>query len=216
MNLNVNSDIANLARKLKDQTRVSIKGILDEPSCKVISKALLDQSIWKLVFNQGHRVFDLDQTQTRAMKAHVQQELGQKISHYDQSGFQYIYDSHRISDLTESGQPCTKPFYDLHKFLNSPTFLAFCRDLTDDQDINYLDLQATRYRRGHFLTEHTDAATGLFRKYAFVLNMTPVWRPDWGGILMFLNDDGHIAQGFTPAFNTLNILKVPQRHSVSI
>ena len=40
-------------------------------------------------------------------------------------------------------------------------------------------------------------------------------RPDWGGILQFLDRDGHVADGYVPVFNALNIFRVPQLHNVS-
>lgn len=47
-------------------------------------------------------------------------------------------------------------------------------------------------------------------------NMTKVeWRPDFGGYLLFLNEDGDIEQGFRPRFNALNLFAVPQKHCVS-
>jgi Rps23 Pro-64 3,4-dihydroxylase Tpa1-like proline 4-hydroxylase len=45
--------------------------------------------------------------------------------------------------------------------------------------------------------------------------MTPEWRPDWGGILQFIDARGNIAEGYTPCFNALNIFRVPAVHSVS-
>jgi SM-20-related protein len=47
------------------------------------------------------------------------------------------------------------------------------------------------------------------------LNLTHQWRADWGGILNFLDADGHVAEGYVPAFNALNLFRVPQRHNVS-
>ncbi|MFD1789097.1 2OG-Fe(II) oxygenase family protein, partial [Sphingomonas floccifaciens] len=44
--------------------------------------------------------------------------------------------------------------------------------------------------------------------------LTPQWRPEWGGLLLF-HDDREVAHGFVPGFNTLNLFRVPQRHSVS-
>nr|WP_240902836.1 2OG-Fe(II) oxygenase family protein [Caulobacter sp. SLTY] len=75
---------------------------------------------------------------------------------------------------------------------------------------------ATRYLPGHFLTAHDDAAPGKHRLYAYVLNLTARWRADWGGILMFLDEEDHVAEGYTPSFNALNIFRVPQRHAVSM
>ena len=66
------------------------------------------------------------------------------------------------------------------------------------------------------LTAHDDVAPGKHRLYAYVLNLTARWRADWGGILMFLDEEDHVAEGYTPAFNALNIFRVPQRHAVSM
>jgi Rps23 Pro-64 3,4-dihydroxylase Tpa1-like proline 4-hydroxylase len=49
---------------------------------------------------------------------------------------------------------------------------------------------------------------------AYVLNMTPHWRLDWGGALLFSDRPGHITEGYPPAFNALNIFSVPQEHLV--
>ena len=48
-----------------------------------------------------------------------------------------------------------------------------------------------------------------------MLNLTPGWRIEWGGLLLFHDEDGHVAEGYAPKFNSLNIFRVPQWHSVS-
>jgi Rps23 Pro-64 3,4-dihydroxylase Tpa1-like proline 4-hydroxylase len=53
------------------------------------------------------------------------------------------------------------------------------------------------------------------RRAAYVLNLTPEWRPDWGGLLQFYDAMGNVSRAFTPGFNVLNIFRVPQPHSVS-
>ena len=100
-------------------------------------------------------------------------------------------------------------------FLNSPAFLTFVRRLTGDERPVFCDAMATRYLPGHFLTAHDDEAPGENRLYAYVLNLTGRWRADWGGMLLFLDDQDHVAEGYVPAFNALNIFRVPQRHAVS-
>ena len=58
-------------------------------------------------------------------------------------------------------------------------------------------------------------AVGLNRLFAYVLNLTPAWQADWGGTLIFVGDDGHVDQGYSPAFNALNLFRVPTRHAVT-
>ncbi len=48
-----------------------------------------------------------------------------------------------------------------------------------------------------------------------MLNLTPRWRADWGGLLLFTDEDGHVAEGYTPAFDALNLLRTPPPHRVS-
>jgi len=50
------------------------------------------------------------------------------------------------------------------------------RDLTGEPRIALADVQLTRLRPGHFLTEHDDHAEGKNRSFAYVLNLTPAWR----------------------------------------
>ena len=53
------------------------------------------------------------------------------------------------------------------------------------------------------------------RLFAHVFNFTRVWNPDWGGLLVFHGADGHVERGFTPGFNSLNLFRTPQSHSVT-
>ncbi len=130
--------------------------------------------------------------------------------------FRYVFDSIRVSADCRAGKPMDPVLRQAWEFMNSEGFLAFVRDLTGDDRAVYADMMATRYLPGHFLTAHDDEAPGAGRLFAYVLNLTPRWRADWGGVLMFLDDEDHVAEGYVPAWNALNIFTVPQRHAVSL
>ena len=66
------------------------------------------------------------------------------------------------------------------------------------------------------LTAHDDEIAGKKRHAAYVFGLTPQWKTEWGGLLLFHTADGDVAHGLLPRFNTLNIFKVPQLHSVSM
>lgn len=195
---------------------MSIPDALDAGTARQVGEALEEPGLWSLVFNDRDRTLDLDQTMAEAMQPHLRVALARRLSHYPPEAFQFAYDSFRISDLVDAGKPCPAVLARFYRFLNSPAMLDVWRTLTGDPAINYLDLQATRYRPGHFLTSHDDAVPGKHRRFAFVFSLTPVWRPDWGGLLLFTDHAGNIAEGFTPGWNTLNILQVGQDHSVSM
>jgi hypothetical protein len=133
------------------------------------------------------------------------------------SGFHYMFESLRISDIIDAGEGASlpAPLRDLYGWLNGEAFLSFARAMSGHDDLNYVDAQATRYRAGHYLNEHDDEKAGAGRRLAYVLNLTPAWRPSWGGLLAFLDADGHVAEAYTPAFNALNLFRTPQPHMVS-
>lgn len=126
-----------------------------------------------------------------------------------------MFETYRISDDVEAGRLTEGPFADFYRYLNSSSGLTWLRGVTGDERIAYVDAQATRYRAGHFLAAHTDAAEGKHRLYAYVLNLTPAWNTDWGGLLQFHSNDAHIAEAYAPRWNALNLFRVPQPHAVS-
>lgn len=131
-------------------------------------------------------------------------------------GFQFIFDRIRLGQARTMGLQLPAVLYALHDLFNSPAYLDFARALTGDDRIAYVDAQPTRYLPGHFLNGHTDEHEDAGRLYAYVLNLSPRWRAEWGGLLMFLDGDGAVTETFTPHFGALNLFRVPQDHAVSM
>ncbi len=130
--------------------------------------------------------------------------------------FQFIFDRWRIDVGGQASPAAPALLADLHRRFNSPEFVAFARALTGDDRIAYVDAQATRFLPGHFLNRHSDQLDRAGRLYAYVLNLCPRWRVEWGGLLQFLDDEGDVTETLTPGFNTLNLFRVPQPHAVSM
>jgi SM-20-related protein len=134
------------------------------------------------------------------------------------TGFCFQFDAWRVSDDIDKGVRrggALAPIEAVHDFVNSAAFLGFVAALTGERRGTFADTMASRYRPGDFLSAHDDHISGKNRLFAYVLNFTPVWRPDWGGVLSFLDEDGHVAEGYTPSFNALNIFAIPSAHAVS-
>ncbi|HEV2111091.1 MAG TPA: 2OG-Fe(II) oxygenase family protein, partial [Gammaproteobacteria bacterium] len=101
------------------------------------------------------------------------------------------------------------------EFLNSDVFLGFVKRVTGVEDVVRADAQATRYIPGSFLRKHNDVNQEGTRRVAYVLNFTKDWQADWGGLLQFLDADGHVEETYFPAFNSLTLFEVPMWHNVS-
>ncbi|SMF61342.1 2OG-Fe(II) oxygenase [Allosphingosinicella indica] len=94
-------------------------------------------------------------------------------------------------------------------------FLDLARAVTGIASLAAIDVQATLYEAGDFLSRHDDEGSDAGWRVAFVLNLTDgAWGPDCAGQLLF-HDGDRIAEAFAPRFNSLALFRVPQDHSVS-
>jgi len=211
LELNPLLDRRALAQSFARATRLHIPDVLTQPSAVRLLQALQQETSWTVTLNKGQNFLDFEK-----MPPDERGRLAVGVFERARAGgFHYIYDTHRIS---RAGEPYNGPVVYLGRlfaFLNSANFLAFMREVTGLNDIAFADAQATLYRPGDFLTTHDDKTGGHKRRAAYVLNMTPGWCPDWGGILQFFDERGNVSQGFVPAFNALNVFRVPAEHAVS-
>jgi Rps23 Pro-64 3,4-dihydroxylase Tpa1-like proline 4-hydroxylase len=207
-------DAGAYARVFKLHGRLHIPDLLTPASAEALHTALAKDVPYDSIFNKGDKVYFLTEQQLASLKPEQRSRVGALASENAAHDFQYFYETRRLSD---AGEPYDKPgpLRRLTEFLNGPQFLNFAKTVTGDSQIAFADAQATRYRKGHFLTRHNDDVQGTNRRAAYVLGFTRGWRADWGGVLVFLDKDGHVSEGYTPAFNVLNIFRVPQEHLVT-
>lgn len=198
--------------------RLHLPGVLPAHQARAVGAALAEATPWHKSMHIGGRSYDFALETLEAMPPERRADLEAALVEGGRNGFQYRFDAWRLSDLMEAGQRAGGSLAALeavHDLLNGDAFLDFIRRLTGDDRPAFADAQATRYRAGDFLSVHDDGVEGKNRLYAYVLNFTPAWRTDWGGLLAFLDADGHVAEAYAPTFNALNIFRVPQAHAVT-
>ena len=195
--------------------RIHIPGFLEKQAALHLGD-MLKSCNWTQIYNIGHNVMELSETELDAMSLLERESINQGIQERATLGFQFRYRGIRIvADNCEFLLPTTDPLHTFGQFINHPDTLDFFRTLTGHHDIRWADAQATCYRPGDFLTGHDDAISGHTRRAAYVLNLTPIWRVEWGGLLLFHAADGHVDEGLAPSWNAINVFSVPQMHSVS-
>jgi SM-20-related protein len=193
--------------------RLHIPNFLREIDARRLYEALV-RTPWRLMLiHDGPR--EISREDWDAMPPEQKQQIDTEVLEAAKVRFEGRYLALRFSDDGEIYAGDSPELVALSQFLNSAPFLSFVRTLTGAPDIALADAQATLYRPGDFLHRHNDIFAGKNRVAAYVLNLTPRWQAEWGGLLAFLDNDGHIAEGYTPSWNALNILKVPQFHYVS-
>ena len=215
--LNPRLDPARLRPLFDRFGRVHLPDVLADADAQRLAGGLA-RAPWSRTFLVDGKGYDVALADYAKTPEAVRRQVEAAIAEGGRTGFQFDFDTWRISDHLEAGQRQGGQVAELeaaYDLVNSEGFLAFVRALTGDDRVTYCDAQASRYRAGQFLTAHDDNLAGKDRLYAYVLNMTPAWRVEWGGLLLFHDADGHVAEAYAPKFNAINIFRVPAWHSVS-
>jgi hypothetical protein len=209
--LNPALDLGRAAAAFKQDGRVHIRSFLTQESAARLHQCLSRETDFSLFSRAGDGPAQV--WPVAKLTPGKEAELMGAAYAGAQGGVRYLHDGHILSRGGEAYPDPSHYLSAVAAFLNSAPFLDFARALTGDDAITFAGAQATRYRPGHFFDRHDGGQEGAA---AYVLNMTPRWRPDWGGGLLFSDQPGHLSGGYLPAFNTLNILKVPQEHLVGL
>lgn len=190
------ADRAALAARLASTGRVQIPGLLDDASAETLRDEAAVRTPFQTVTLGGKGHVDLPAAWLEGLTPAQRTDMGRAAQEAATERFHYLYDNHPLWDLDEAGR-LDGVWKAWLAFANSEAFLGPMREITGEPRIAFADAQVTRYRRGHFLTAHDDGIEGKNRYFAYVLNLSPRWRIEWGGLLMFHGDDGHVAEAFS-------------------
>jgi Rps23 Pro-64 3,4-dihydroxylase Tpa1-like proline 4-hydroxylase len=207
-------DIEPYRRELAARGRVQVPGFLQADAAQALQRCLASEVPWHL----AERSSGTPRTSPRgaypddaAFSAILQHAYARARDDY-----QFAYDSYMLVRAGKEGWDPGLLVHAVLRFFNTPEFIAFARHLSGDAAITHANAQCTRYRPGQFLMPHEDQDVEEGRRYAYVLNLTRAWRPEWGGQLQFLDRDGAVLDTFSPRWNSLSLFRVPQRHQVTL
>ncbi|HEX8527549.1 2OG-Fe(II) oxygenase [Allosphingosinicella sp.] len=213
--LNEKLDPTRLRDEFRRRRRIEIRAFLADGQAEALRSHLLARGDWTLVLNAGEKVFEIPRAGFAEMTEEQKARLDASVAGAARSGFQYRYETIRVPDDPDQRDGSGAALDRFVDFMSSGPVVGLMRRITGHSDIEFADGQATSYSPGHFLTAHDDDVEGKNRRAAYVLGLAPVWRADWGGLLMFHGPDGNIAEAFTPAMGALRLFAVPAAHSVS-
>lgn len=208
------TEINALKARYHQDTRCDVRDFLSPELAQPLFEAITHWPHWNLETCIAGQHRDFDAAGMKALSQDRRQPFIEAVYQGAQSGFQYLFENFALYEAGRD-QRLNGPFLTFFDFLKSDDFLGLMRAITGHSDIHFADCQATRFQPGHFLTRHNDGQEDKHRRTAYVLNLTPNWRADFGGQLQFIDAHGDISAAFTPDFNRLCLFNVPQDHSVS-
>ncbi|MCS6997265.1 MAG: 2OG-Fe(II) oxygenase [Casimicrobiaceae bacterium] len=195
-----------------------IPNFLEDEEARALASALLDHVSWDWVFcDSKGQVQSLPEGTIASWAQKQVDSVRRSVYEHAREHFQFSYRKFSVLAAVRAGVALPEVLASWLESFASAESLSRLRALTGAHDIQRVDAQITLYRPGDFLTVHTDDHDQRYeRRVAYVYNLCPYWRADWGGLLLFHNDAGAIVDAWLPAWNTLNLFSVPQPHSVSM
>ncbi|MBS0385821.1 MAG: 2OG-Fe(II) oxygenase [Proteobacteria bacterium] len=215
LRLNPALDPAPFARTYAAEKVVQVHGLFEEALAYELERTLLSLP-WRLICQNDARenvMFTRDRL--AAMSADERRALEDGIRRRAAENFGFTYFTYPMIEARLGNWDPGHPIHALTDFLNSPEFISLARMLIGEPRLTKIDCHATNYQRGHFLTRHIDEGAKLERRAAYTIGLSRKWEPDWGGLLVFLDDDLNIRRGFTPGFNVLTVFDGLAPHTVT-
>lgn len=209
-------DVGRWREALAARGRTQIEAFLQPDAAEHLHACLAHDVPWTLAYKDGPEPAVLPHEQWSALDDAAQAAVLARCHAHARTGYAFAYESYMMVRAYKEGRDPDLLLHRVLEFLNSPDFIAFARVLTRNTSIRRANAQATRYRAGHFLTQHNDFHAGEGRQLAYVLNLTREWHADHGGLLQFMDDSGRVVETLLPRWNTLSLFHVPAHHCVTL
>ena len=217
--LNPALDREALAARFAETGRVQIRDVLTEETAREVLTVLTKGTPWGMATGAGEakpQSFRMEEVKAPQGQQAVNAAAMAAQEHTRRGEYGFRFAHYPILTAVQEGWDPGGAHEVLLEHINAPDFIQLARDVTGIGELVKADGQATLFAPNHYLGRHIDSHVAEGWEVAYVLNFAPPdWHPDWGGYLMFLDEEGDVVEGFRPRFNALNLFKVPQSHLVS-
>lgn len=206
-----------LAERFARTGRVQIRDVLTSRTAEEIYRIFQNGTPWGLAWRAGiEGPRNIPNRELGAMGPAKRAELAQQAMQTAARGdYAFVYGQYPILNAYQEKWDEGGPHDLLLEHINDEPFLDLARAVAGMPQLRKADAQATLFAPGQFLMSHDDSHVAEGWQVAYVLSLAKDWRPDWGGYLMFYDEEGDVIEGLKPRFNALNMFAVPQRHNVS-
>ena len=220
--INPDLDRVALAARFAASGRAQVRDILTEETAREVQAILLRATKWGMAVQAGDGAGVSPQSwrseELRTQKGVDAVNLAGNAAHEASARGEYAFRFSHYPILTavQEGWDPEGVHELLLEYLNASDFLGLVRDVSGISSLVKADGQATLFAPNQYLGRHIDSHVAEGWRVAYVLNLSREdWHPDWGGYLLFLDDDGDVIEGWRPRFNSLSLFAVPQSHQVS-
>jgi Rps23 Pro-64 3,4-dihydroxylase Tpa1-like proline 4-hydroxylase len=209
--LNPELDVKKLSDEFRQKKRILIRNLFKPDAADTLHQCLLNETPWVLRFHFQGNSSEFTREQFEQLTPQQRMQFAN-----DSARFDFIHKRFAMDQAFQENKHHELFLHELYNYMAQEQFLDFVRQVTGNDEIKKRGAMATCFDPGNFLREHDDYQDGELRLCAYVLNMSRNWRPDWGGMLHFLNYDRDVIDTFVPWFNSMSLFAVPVPHMVSM
>jgi hypothetical protein len=179
--------------------RLQISGFLRQDCVEALHAELAASKTWRLAANRGEQIIDFTPEMLAGFKPEDWQKLHRAVALGGRYGFQFLYETIRLPKPgAEPAQPPPPLFAAFADFMSSPEVVDLMRTITGDDAIAFARRRTPRAIRRAISSPRTTTASTNRPPRRIRLNLTPEWRPDWGGLLLFYRRSRECRRGYTP------------------
>ncbi len=214
--LNPALDLGKYAEIYARRGIVQIPDLLTADAAAELDRILSGQVPWRvLATDKNDKPIHFTQAELSAMPREQRDAFFRDVMARARQNRGFFYHTYPLIEAYLNGWDPGHPIHTITEFVNTADWLGLGRRVTGVNAITKADAHATAYSPTHFLTRHLDIGDDRERRAAYVLGMTKGWQPDWGGLLLFLNEKQDVTEGYLPRFNVLTIFDIKYLHTVT-
>ena len=202
--LSCNYNIDELKEKFNQTGKVVINNFLTDKFADYVLKTIkkLPGNSWFNCCGFGNTKIEKRIIPSNRKKQEMGMAMAKKT--YNKDIFSYNFHRNmgfRKNEITTAERLLRTIFLSQH-------FMNFISEITGLNITKNNQLFLSKYRVGHYLSPHSDINNG---RIAYVLGMTQNWKPQYGGILHFLDEKReNIIDSYVPKFNSIILFRVPE------
>jgi SM-20-related protein len=206
--INEIQDIEKLNQDFSNKKKLVIKNFLEINFVETLFRNVCLEKNWSLATGIDSIKYEKPNTPQNDKINNIQ--IKNVNNAFSNDHFSYIF--YRSMNAGK-GQKMNFFEFSLRQTLSSPEFIAKLNIITGLTLTKLTTLFLSKYKSGCFLSPHSDKGNG---KLAFVLHISKNWKPQYGGLLHFMNEDRtEITDTFVPCFNTFMIFDIPPETGIS-
>lgn len=208
--LNPYVDVVKSRRQYRDFNWSRLEDIFNASFAEKVIQDLVRNTEFENVFFIDGEQFAMTDAQLAGLPESNRNQLVKQIHDSASNGEGYLYSKRTVIN-DSSANACSEVL----KWLNSDETIELVTDITGLSDLSYALCDGVRFSKGQFLTDKANRITSKFEKIGFMLDFTPDWNINWGGLLHLHSVYEDSGVTFTPVFNNMILFDASFDYSVT-